>query len=73
MKDITVTVSGPGGTFTYEFEIIRRALASVGCCIEVTDSHPTDPDHLAAYMEKMETKLANTSVSLVAKHCPWGG
>jgi len=65
---VTVTVSGPGGTFGDIIAIIRTALDNAGVDVVVTDEYPPDVRH-----DKLVKSAEGRSVDLVAKHAPWGG
>lgn len=80
MINITVTVTGPGGCINTEVEIIRRALESVGCTVDVTNKYPHQfsEDPQAGYSTKTMDQIisenrCNARVSLIADHEPWGG
>lgn len=66
MTDITVTVSGPGECLAPTIEVIKRALANANSTVTVTDEYPKIVlDH--------DLNLKRDKITIVAKHCAWGG
>lgn len=81
MSEVTIQVTGPGGTITYEMELIKRALESVGITVIVKDDHPWCPhsgngyltvDGFIEHRNKLTAHEGHT-VLLKAVHVPWGG
>lgn len=77
MIGVTITISGPGTTFNYELEIIKRALEAAHLKVEVVNEYPSEesPDEMLKRVERQiaEGDLRPRKVKLIADHIPWGG
>jgi hypothetical protein len=75
MFEISVTVQGPGGTFDFELEVIRRALEKAGCNVEISTNNKLKPMSDEAFKKMMDTsrQRKDTTIKLHAHHLPWGG
>lgn len=72
---ITVTVSGPGGCINAEIELIRRMFVDNGFEVEVNNTHPPQGETIAEHVERIFALEIphRTKITIVGKHCPWGG
>jgi hypothetical protein len=77
MTDITITISGPGKTFSAELHVIKQALEYLGCIVTIEDPYQDDSnDHsIEEHVDRMKTmnKDSPTKVHIKANHMPWGG
>lgn len=78
IADVTITISGAGGTIHHEIYPIVELFKSKGYSVEVVDRLA---DELVSEQLPYYTKIGfdcdgapiTKSIKIVAKHLPWGG
>ena len=70
MSDVTITISGPGGTFRSVTTLVAGVLASHGCVVEVAGDSDND-----LYIEEASDLIKDNPyrIKLIVDQQPWGG
>ncbi len=83
---IDITISGPGGTITFETLLIKQLFEALGYTVNVDDDYPLssrkDPnvpkETEEEFVDRVLDEIAKENksqgyINLKTKHCPWGG
>lgn len=71
-----IRITGAGGTISYEYYVILKALKEAGLTVvEQNDFPESNPQkHLKTIKRRITTEvIEDKEVKLIAVHVPWGG